>query len=173
MLLVLAQSRALLHLSVSGLGTRKPLVCAVCAGGPSDPSPQRSRSGGGSCPRCPQSGRAGELGGGIVPGPQESPHDGDPGVCRAPRRPPRDSGSSGSHANACFQSCTAPGLAVTQQGCSFPCKWHFFSPVLHLSPLAPLFKRQGLQEVPTYLFYIAISSYAFLLCPCSLPSFAM
>lgn len=112
-------------------------------------------------------------GGGIVPGPQESPHDGDPGVCRAPRRPPRDSGSSGSRANACFQSCTAPGLAVTQQGCSFPCKWHFFSPVLHLSPLAPLFKRQGLQEVPTYLFYIAISSYAFLLCPCSLPSFAM
>lgn len=63
--------------------------------------------------------------------------------------------------------------AVTQQGHGFPCKWHFFSPVLHLSPLAPLLKRQGLQEVPTHLFYIATSIYIFLLCPCYLPSFHM
>lgn len=129
------------------------------------PSHQRSRRGGGSCPLLP-----GELW--VVLGiGLESPHDGDRGHCQVPTRAPRDSGSSHSHANPCFLTLKNSCPDWDTAGCSFLCKWYFFASVLHLSPLALLFKRQGLQEGPYLASPIATSIYTFLLCLCYLPSF--
>lgn len=131
---------------------------SLSAGGPSHPSHQPGGSGGGSCPRGSQRGRAGEL-----------------GLCWGRGRAPVAGGASRYH----LAPPRCPALLVPEHLRSNPTWLGHSGDTAEIQRPLQTSLRQFCTfhllllflRLQDYLLYVATSIYIFLLCPCYLPSF--